>query len=186
MLFMKRIFITIVIAAVAIASIQSCKKVIDAIFNGVNVKAPEVRIPLPAIPLICPGECPGITSTTKFNLDSTIKANTAGLFGAKDVKSIKIKEIKIDLPEADANNNLSNFQTARVTLQSDNNPNSVEIVNFTFEDVYATSKTVTVTNNIELLPYLKGSELSYTMYGRMRRITTKPLTFVTVVTLRVE
>jgi hypothetical protein len=182
---MKKI---LAIAFLIVLAGVSCKKIIDEIFKGIDVKAPEVSFVLPAIPslLFCPGECGGIPTTTPFNLDSTIKANTAGVFGADDVKSIKIKEVQITIPNGDANNNLSNFQSARVTLSSDNNTTPVDILNLSFEDVPVTSKTITVSNGVELLPYLKGNELTYSMYGRLRKPTSKELTFVTVVTLRVE
>lgn len=182
---MKKLGVLFLGLIVIVAGFTSCKKIIDKIFNGVDVKAPEVRIDIPAIPFVVPGEVP-VTSTTSFNLDSVIKANTAGVFGASDVKSVKLKQVQIDLPAGDALNNLSNFQSVRVELSSDKNTTPIEIVNFTFDDTYAVSKTLAVTNNVDLLPYLTGSQLSYTMYGRVRKPTTKPLTFVTQVTLRVD
>ncbi len=180
---MRKYFVIILVVA---SGFTACKKIIDAIFNGVDVKAPEIRIEIPAIPFVCPGECPGISNSTKFNLDSSIRANTGGVFGAKDVRSIKIKEVQLTIPQANASNNLGNFQSARVVLYSDVVSTPVEIVNFTFDDVFAATKTLPVENSVELLPYLKGSELFYTMYGKLRRPTSIPLTFVTLVTLRVD
>ncbi|HSN61740.1 MAG TPA: hypothetical protein VLR49_12445, partial [Ferruginibacter sp.] len=52
------------------------------------------------------------------------------------------------------------------------------------DDTYASSLTFTPDDSPELLSYLKGNTISYTLYGSIRRITNKPLDMQVNVTLR--
>lgn len=169
-----------------IAAFSACKKIIKNIFQGIDADVPVVSITLPPIIFAPPNEFRLGSFSQHFNLDSTVKANTAGSFGADDVSSIKIKQIVFDLSNADSLNNISNFETARVTFLSNANTDTVQIASITFPDTYAATYTYTPDNSPELKPYLNGSELIYNVYGKIRRITTKSMGLSIKVTLRVQ
>lgn len=183
---MKKIIISFLAAFVLIAGISSCKKIVSALFQGMDVNAPQVQVTIPTIITISPNEFPLGSFSMHFNLDSIIKANTADVFGVNSVSSIKVKQISISITNADQVNNLANFESARITLQSNSDSNPAELFSINFPDSYAASFTSTTINSPDLLPYLKGSDITYNLFGKMRRITTKPLNITVAVTLRVN
>ena len=164
----------------------SCKKVAEAIFQGLDANVPDVQITIPIIPLVSPSEISIGSYSYNFNLDSIVKAKTAGVFGANAVRFIKIKQIVITITNPDPLNNLANFESARMTIQSNTNNTPVEFFSQTFPDTYATTFTFTPTNSTELFEYLKGTTITYNIFGKNRRITTKQLNMVVSTTLAVK
>jgi len=171
---MKKIILVFSAAVILLIAFSSCKKIIAALFKGVDVNVPQVEVTIPSIIAVVPVEISLGTFSYHFNLDSNVKAKTGGVFGANAVNSIKIKQINVSFSNADQLNNFSNFEIARVTLHSNSNNNPVTIFTTNFPDTYAASVSI-APNDVELLSYLKGSEIIYTIFGKMRRITTKPL-----------
>lgn len=184
---MKKAIFALSVITLVLGSLTSCKKIIDKIFNGIDARAPDYTISIPPIPAFFVGsELPGAQITRPFNLDSIIKANSGGVFGINDVKSVKVKSITIRVPDADNENRLGNFEYTKVRLSSPGNSTPVEFASFNFADTATNSITVTPTNPPELLPYLKGSEVTYQSVGKARRPTTKTLTFIVSLTMRIE
>jgi hypothetical protein len=179
---MKKSLITLSTLFIILLSFSGCKKIAAAIFGGFDTNV-DYQISVPIVPIILPVELPIGQYLYKFNLDSIVKAQTAGIYNANDVKSIKAKLFNITITDADQLNNVSNFQSIRVTIHSNTNSTPAELFAVTFPDTYAASFS-TPGNNAELLSYLKGSDIVYTMYGKNRRITTKPLTIFLSVTIR--
>lgn len=179
---MKKNLIVLSAAFIMLLAFSSCKKLASAIFGGFDTSV-DFQVSIPAVPIVSPFELPLGQFNYKFNLDSIVRSKTAGAFGASDVSSIKAKQFNVTITDADQLNNVSNFQSVRITIQSNTNSTPAELFAVTFPDTYATSFT-TAGNNVELLSYLKGSDIKYTMYGKNRRITIKPLTIILSVTLR--
>ena len=173
-------------AAIVLLAAISCKKLVSELFQGMDVNVPAVQVTIPTVIAVTPNEVSLGSFSLHFNLDSIIKANTAGVFGVNSVSSIKVKQISITINNADPLNNLSNFETARITLQSNSDSNPAELFSITFPDSYASSFTSTTVNSPDLLPYLKSPDITYNIFGKMRRITTKPLNMTVAVTLRVN
>ena len=165
-------------------SFSSCKKLIKAVFGGSEVTIPDFQVTIPTIYAVTTYEIPIGSYSINFNLDSNVKASTAGVFGAKDVKTIKVKQIKITIANADSLNNIANFDSARITVQSNSNNTPLQLLAVSFPDSYATSYTYVPTSNPELLSYALGTTITYNVFGIMRRITTKPLIMVVTVTLK--
>jgi len=182
---MKKSMIFVLIIMILVAASISCKKIIRNIFKGIDADVPEFSVTIPAIPIVLPIAIP-IPLSQPFNLDSTVKANTGGVFGANDVTSVKVKQIVFNLSDADSLNNLSNFESVRVTFASDVKPDTVTVASIVFPETYASTTTYTPVNSPELKPYLTGSMLYYTIFGKIRRVTTKPLHLSIKVTLRVQ
>ncbi|HEX8331686.1 MAG TPA: hypothetical protein VF622_03640 [Segetibacter sp.] len=179
----KGLYISLSILALAV-NFTSCKRVVDKIFTGVDFKVPDLLIPVPIVPVVPPMELQLGTYTQKLNLDSAIRANTAGAFGVGVVSSIKIKSISVTISNGDDNNNLSNFESARVTLSSNSQASATNLINFSFPNVNSNTLTVTPTDSPELLPYLKGGELTYQVFGKARKTTSKQLNMVVSVVVR--
>ena len=162
------------------------------LFPGVDTDVPEIVVTIPFIDV--PPGTPVPTDEIQFppyaqhfNMDSAIKAHTGGAFGASDVSSVKIKQIIFTIINPDSLNNLSNFESARFTFKSNSNSVPLSIASFNFSDTYAATTTyIAPANTPELRSYLDGTELTYTVYGKLRRYTTKSIKFSVNITLRVK
>lgn len=183
---MKKLFISAAIVIVVAAGSFSCKKIIRSIFQGVDADVPAFTVTVPALPYVFPNEVPFGTFSQNFNLDSAVKANTGGVYGANDISSVKVKRINFNLSNSDDLNNISNFESARLLFSSNTKSDTVTIASIVFPDTPSASYTYTPTNSPELKPYLTGSVLTYTAYGKLRKITTKSLGMTVLVTLRVQ
>lgn len=179
---MKRQILILLSIATFITVAVSCKKIASSIFGGFDTTV-DFQLSIPAVPFVSPFEVPLGQFQYTFNLDSIVKAKTGGNFGAEDVSSIKVKEFNINISDADPQNNLANFQSVRVTIHSNTNNTPAELFAVTFPDTYASSFK-TAGNNNELLSYLKGSNITYSMFGRNRRTTSKPLSILLSVIVR--
>jgi hypothetical protein len=184
-LFMRRVLIAIV-TLVFVAGSFSCKKVVKAVFPGVDADIPSVTLTVPAIPFVFPTEASLGNYAASFNLDSVVRSNTGNVFGASDITSVKVKSITITITNPDALNNLQNFEYARLQLTSSTNNTPANITTINFPDVYASTITDTPTSSPELIGYLGGNQIYYNVFGKMRRITTKTLTMTVSVKVRIE
>ena len=185
---MKKFSIFSLSLVIIVVCSLSCKKIVNKIFSGTDVGVPTIEVTIPTIPPIALsfGELPLGSFKQRFNLDSAVRANTAGAFGASVVSSVKIKTITINIPNGDDNNNLSNFESARVMISSQNNTTPVVFASLTFPTTSTNTFTNSPTEGTELLPYLKDGELTYQIFGKARKSTSKPLTMVVTVIARVK
>lgn len=183
---MRKILISVLVITAIFAGLPACKKIIRTLFQGIDADVPAFSVTLPAIPFAPPNEVPLGSFSQHFNLDSTVKANTNGVYGSNDVSSVKVKQITFTLSDPDSLNNISNFESVRFTFSSNTKIDTVTVASITFPDTYAATYIYTPVNSPELKPYLNGTVLNYNAYGKLRRITTKPLTLNLQVTLRVQ
>src|SRR5664279_4735957 len=183
---MKKLVMNFIIAGAILVNLSSCKKFIAAVYGGSDVTVPEFKMKVPQIYIVPAQEIPMGSYSFYFNLDSTVKANTGGIFGANSVNSIKIKKITIKILNPDANDNLANIDSVRVMLQSSINNTPIELFNIGFPDTYADTYDYTTTNSPELVTYLKGNTITYNVYGIMRRVTNKALSLAVDATLRAD
>ncbi len=181
---MKKKYISFIVIILFVIGFSSCSKIVGAIFGGTDVDVPALNITIPAVIALTPDEMTLGTYTQSINLDSLVRSKTGGTFGANVVSSVKVKKVTITLTNADQFNNISNFKSARVTLQSNSNNTPVQLFSVLFDDTYASTYTFTADDGPELLSYLNGSTISYTLYGAIRSITNKPLDMLVNVTLR--
>lgn len=180
---MKKTVLNLSLAIAMIISLGSCEKVKDALFPGFETSLTDFEITVPVIVNTDVENSLGST-VIDFNLDSIMLANTSGKFGIDNLGSVKVKVIEVEVLNGDAQNNISNFETLKMTLASDQFSSPVTLVNLTIPDV--DQKLVINGNDTELKTYLKGSELTYSLAGKARRETTKELQLTVSVTLLVK
>jgi hypothetical protein len=104
-----------------------------------------------------------------------IKAETGGQFQLSDIKSITVDEARLLLLDADADNNFANFEEGWLMFHTNTNPTPVLIATGPNPDVYATEWILPEVAGINLKEYLTGTQLSYALSAKARRVTTKPL-----------
>jgi hypothetical protein len=181
---MKNVFTALCLVLI-LSAISSCtEEVRKKLLPSFNVDVPGIKLSIPPIKFVSEKELPIGSLKTPLNLDSTIKANTHGTFGANSVTSVKVKQIIIKLLNADQKNNLSNFESARMKIYNDTS--EAQILNLHFPTNYTDSISVTPANHPEISTFLKGSSLSYNLYWKNRSTTSKYLKLKVDITFSVQ
>ena len=183
---MKKISLVVSVFFTMTLLLSSCKKIVTAIFPGIDARVPDITLTVPPILFVPPNEMSLGNYSAYFNLDSIVRAKTNGAFNANDISSVKVKTITITLLNNDNFNNLSNFEYARLGLTSNTMGDEINVVTINFPDTESSTITVSPDNSPEIRPYLSGNQLNYSIYGKLRRATTKPLTMVVSVTVRID
>ena len=162
----------------------TCNEIKEKLLPAFNVTIPEINLTVPPLPLVTNEEVPVGALKTHINMDSTIKANTAGTFGADAVHFVKVKKLVIKALNPDKNNNLSNFETARMRIYSDTASADIAVINF--PQTYSDSITVIPTSSPDISNYLRGSTLAYNLFWKNRKTTKKFLKLNVKISVRVQ
>ena len=182
---MKRFFSVVFIILGAAVILPSCKKIIKELFPSFDSTVSDIPIEVPPIPFSNISGSVGL-QTIYYNLDSTIKANTGGIFGASDVTSITLKSITINLQNGDPANNFANFQSLAVALSSNTNSTPVTIATATIPDVPTYTLSMDVSGSPNILGYFKGNQLTYDVSGYVRRSTSHQLNALATIVVTVK
>ena len=164
--------------------VQSCNKIKDEIAKQIdpfNFNHQNINLTVPEITSTMTYSSSGI-DTADIDLDKIIKDNAGQNFGINNVQSLIIEKITVSILNHDANNNLSNFDTAKVYINSDqgiaDKKNDIFVgawVNSTTYDPANQSLTITGDPNLQMMDYLKGKKVYYWFRVRAKKVTTKPL-----------
>jgi hypothetical protein len=182
---MKKPILILLLGMVILGNI-SCKKALESLFSGFDMKAPDIQVTIPAIPIVPSNEIEIGSFTSRFNLDSAIKANTGNVFSINSVSSMTIKEMKVTVTNGTSANNLSNFESGRLLIASNANTNFSELANFQFPTVETYTYTANTENSPELIGYYRGTEITYKLYGKLRKPTTISLNLTISSTITVR
>lgn len=164
--------------------VAGCQDVREKLLPSFMVSIPPIRLKIPPLPFVPSEEVPVGALKTRINMDSAIRANTAGTFGADAVHRVTVKEITLTTVDAKDQNNLSSFESARIKIFSDTS--EAEIAAFTFPETVTDSFTVTPSVKPDISAFLKGETLSYNLYWKNRRVTTKPIRLQVLISFTVQ
>jgi hypothetical protein len=163
--------------------LTSCDKIKDDLFPAFEAQIGEVAV---TIPITVMGAESTASGTVPFNLDSTIKAYTENAFSISHLNSVKIKDLNVAIINGDNLNDVSNFETVTLKLASNTNTTPAVIVSAPIPNTPATDINIDAANSPDLKEYLVGDRLTYTLTGKARKATTKPLQARLSVTLTVK
>jgi hypothetical protein len=172
------------VGTIALCISCNCNQIKEKLLPTFTVDIPEIKLAVPPLPKVVNKEIPVGALKTHINMDSAIRANTNGVFGASAVHFVKVKKVLIKATNADAKNNLSNFESARMTIYSDTA--STEIANIKFPLTFTNSVTVTPEQSPDISNYLRGTTLAYNVYWKNRKVTKKFLKLTVTVTVGVQ
>lgn len=176
--------ITGLIALVLMFSGCTCNQIKEKLLPSFNVNIPDINLTVPPLPKVLNEEIPVGALKTHINMDSTIKANTAGTFGANSVHFVKVQKLVVRLSNADKANNLSNFESARMRIYSDTASTDIAVIKF--PENFSDSITVIPFQSPDISNYLRGTSLNYNLYWKNRKITRKFLKLLVRITIGVQ
>lgn len=176
-------------------ALQSCKvkdDLVNQVFKAFITKTADFDVTFPPLNANVNYNTLG-TQTVHYDLDSAIRSETGNVFNINSVDKAYAEEMTLTLNGTTANvdapdndNNFANLESIRITFYSATNstPVSFELTNN--PDVYATTLSIPVDKNMNLKSYLTGTELYYTIEGKLRRSTTHSLKCNVVIKFKID
>ena len=183
---MKKTLTLFAVGFLLTTSLLSCNKLIEAFFPGFDTDINAAEIKIPAVPVVPTTETNLGNVTFRFNLDSIIRVHTANAFSINTIASVRVKAIKFDFQNANAENNAANFESMRISFSSNSNTTPTTIGSVAIPDTYATSISIPITEGIELKDYMRGEQISYTLSAKARRGTSDQLVSTIIVSISVK
>ena len=186
---MKTSFPLISVSAIIISlafSFQSCSKLKDELFPGFEIEPADIHFKIPVI--ASTSAATNITTfTTPFNMDSLIQAETMNTFSIKNVDKITMHQVMLRATDGDDENNFSNFEQVSISLSS----NAIQQLTLIGDAPVVPDEALTelvlapqTSNNI--IGYMNGTALHFTIAGKARRITSKPITCIMHLRLKIQ
>ena len=172
----KQILMQSLIVAVVlggILSLQSCGKLANLLNFKLNMQTDSVNVTIPVTTGVN-GEITVGPSTTSYNVDSFIHSQTGNQLGISNITSVKIAAVTFTLTNPDSLNNFQDFESISASLYSNTNSTPFTVNIPSNPDVYAATLSAPVDSSIELKSYI-GTQFNYSLTGKLRRSTTKPL-----------
>jgi len=161
----------------------SCQKVKDALFPAFETQVDDIEF---TIPIVAGGVETSVSNTFYFNLDSTIKDYTENVFSIRNINSVKVSGLTLMITNTDALHDISNFESIHVAMASNAKTTPVVIVDAAVPNEPANILNLAATNSPDLKDYLKGNQLTYTVTGKARRSTIKPLQATVSISLAIK
>lgn len=167
---MKKTFLFLAVIGIA-AVLPSCEKAKDALFK-------PFESPLNADVQISPsavGNTANLGSTVvNYDLNAEVSKATSGAFDGSIITKMYINQIAISLSNADAANNLSNFESVNVEISS--GPGAPIVLGpYPVPATVTSSHTITVENSPNIRPFFNGSTVTFALLGKTKTATTKTL-----------
>ena len=165
----------VVTTTIALVSmLQSCTKIGNALQYDLALQSGSVTVAIP--PMANAGSSASVDAgSNTINIDSFIKAHTAGLLGVANIQSVKLTSCTVTVQNGNAANNFANFESCNAAFSSNAEVIPYQISIADNPDAFATSLTMPVDTTTELKSYLVGNQFNYSVGGKLRRSTTDTL-----------
>ena len=156
-----------------VCTLQSCTKLASLLNYDLMLNTGSVKVVIPPYSdtssMITLG-----SGTNSYNVDSFIKANTAGVLGVSNIKSVKLSSctLTIETRHATSTNNFANIKSCTASFYSNSNttPYSISLANI--PDSSSTYLSLPVDSTKDLSGYISGTTFTYSLAGKLRRATT--------------
>ncbi len=150
----------------------SCKKVEETTDQKITITSEAVSATIDPVSNVTTNATLG-KFTLPIDLGAKIKEKVT-LFGIKNLKSVKISSATIELVNGTPGNDFGNLESLDIEISADNQTSqfAAKITNNT-----ATGNTLIVpaNGNIELKSLVTGTNVSYSLKGKLRQPITKVL-----------
>ena len=169
----NRILLVIAIVSAFAFAFQSCDKIVaDNAKYDLSMDMASVDITIFPISDTTSNLTLG-TLVSSYNFDSFIHAKTLNKLGTSNIGSAKMVSCTLTILSPNDSNNFANFQNTNVNFFTNANTTPFIAASVTNNpDVYAATLDVPVDTATELKSYLTGTQLTYSLMGKMRRKTT--------------
>jgi hypothetical protein len=112
---------------------------------------------------------------SSLNLDSIIKSTAGSSFGTADLKSIKLRSLRMDVVNFDTTYNVRLIDSLQVRLRAGTDTTSVLAQAISNPDISSQTLGLPLSSlQPELKPVMSTASFYYRITGKMRRPTTQP------------
>lgn len=169
-----KINILLATALIITAVFFSCNNISESIQRDIFISPKPVSFTIPKISLTDSLMPIGNLNVKSLNLDSLINIQTEK-FGAKNIKSIKIKDFKLALLDTNSLNNIQNIEIITVKINATGQKEQ-SIATAAPSDSKAALLTIPLVSGIsDLKSFLTSPSFNYSLTGELRTATTKEL-----------
>jgi len=157
----------------------SCQKIMKNLFEAFSTGVTDVTLTIPAVNRTTEeGKAESIP--VYINVDSILRVYTRGMVTFNLVNRISVEEVEITINNADATNNVSNFEYGILYFNTYNTQKRdwnfpVIVGRSDIKDIYASNMYMNVEPDSNLKDHLQSSQAVYLFIFKARRPTTKPL-----------
>jgi hypothetical protein len=173
---MKNLFSAIFAFAACSIALSSCTGIAKKLHFDLSMVPVTVTVNIPAYADSNGSITVGPTSSS-YNVDSFIAAQTGGSLSASNIQSVKVKSITLTLNNPTAESNFQDLKSCSISFYSNSNSNPIQATIPDNPDVYAASLSFPVDPNADLKSYL-GNTFTYTISGALRHPIKTPLSCV--------
>ena len=168
---MKNRLVTLLLVAI-IAMASSCKKVEETTDQNITITSDAISTNIDPVSNITTNATLG-TFTLPIDLGAKIQEK-ASLLGLKNLKSVKIQSVTIELLNGTPGNDFGNLESVEVEISADNQAAqfAARIANNT---TTGNKLVVPANGNVELKTLVTGVNVSYRLKGKLRQAITKVL-----------
>ncbi len=170
--FLPKIFTAATV--ISLLSVQSCTKIASQLQYNLDMHSGSVTVVIPPASNTSSETTIG-AGANNINVDSFVKAHTAGLLGAANILSVKLTSCTMTLENGNTNNSFANLQSCSASFASNTEVSPYKTSLVSNPDVFSTSISLPVDTAAELKNYLLGNQYNYTLGGKLRRATTDTL-----------
>ncbi len=173
---MKKILFPVLTLSVLFATVsmfQSCTKVANNLHFNLKMQTGSLNMDIPPTTFVNGLITYGPT-TSYYNVDSFIKAQTGTLLGVDNIKSVKIVSVRLNILNPSTANNVQNLESCYAKFSSDKYTTPYQVDMPFIPDTYATYIDMPVDTTAELKSYL-GTNFTYSVSAKMRRPVTETL-----------
>lgn len=166
----KTVFFSVIVLSISL--LASCDKIEKLLFQPFESPL-NFDVPIDVVNNTTAETIFGGT-TVSYNLNEAIKAETDGKLDGSVVNAMYLKEVAIDLSNADAENNLGNFEYISLAVSS-GNATPVVFGTFAITSTSTNSATFTIPNSPNIKQFFTGSNVKFELRGKAHTATTKVL-----------
>lgn len=181
---LEKTLLAMLVLLASITALPGCKKIAEKVFSGFDLTLPSIPTVIPAIPIS--NYTYSVYRTWPFNLDSIVKAESNGTFEGSDIRSVRVKQATFRIHNADLIANMADLESVAIRLYSDTLRIAATLASATIPDTTTSTLQFDVSNSPEILPYLKGTTITYFVTFVTRRPLRHTLEAYTDMTLSIK
>jgi hypothetical protein len=156
---------------IAVVGMSSCKKAAELLFKPFES---PLNFDVNINPVAAGTQSNLGTTVVNYDLNAEIKSATDNQFDASFIGQMYINQVAISLTNADATNDLKNFESLSLTVSSGSGT-PIILGPFPVPSTATTQFSFDVPNSPNIRPYFNGSNVTFVLSGKVKTATTKTL-----------
>jgi hypothetical protein len=169
---MKKTFLFMAVMAI-VATLPSCDKVTEALFKPFDA---TIGFDASIQPTAVGASTTSVTTPVNFNLKDQVKASTGVDVNTDIITQAYLKQVDVTVnsPVGDAANNLTNFESVSIKIES---PSTAAVVlgPYPVPSTATSFLSIQVANSPNIRQYFNASNVTFSLIAKAKTATTKTI-----------